>query len=103
MCEKKRASETPLQERPTTKWVTHQNGLGNIESLIICGCDHIKDVKKSISFFKSDILHKNFKECIGLLLEVKRAILTQNRLKAELLTSYNASSLSRDIRLKWAG
>lgn len=36
------------------------------------------------------MLHKNFKESIGLLLEVKRVILLDEGQKAELLTSCNA-------------
>lgn len=53
-------------------------------------------MRKVLCICLSDISHKNFKESIGLLLEVKRAILMDKRQKAELLASCN-------IKRHWTG
>lgn len=91
----KESSRASLPSQATMRWGTPQNGVGNTKPPTIGGIDHVKDVK-ILCICLSDISHKNCKESIGLLLEVKRAILMDKRQKAELLASCN-------IKTHWTG
>lgn len=74
--------------------------MGGIELLMIRGSDHhIKRVNKPFTFFKSDISHENFKESMSPGLEVKRAVLADDRQKAGLRACDASLSLPRDSRL----